>query len=72
MGATSQCLAVGLGHLEPAAYYNHIDILAGTFQKQVTNISSHYITLQPQTVGSQGKQPELFAVKQPDQFLITV
>ena len=72
MRAATQRLAVSLGHLQTAAHNHHINILAGTIQKQVSHISTHHITLQPQTVSSLRQQPELLAVKQPGQFLVTV
>ena len=72
MRSATQSLAIGLGHLKTAAHNHHIDILAWTLQKQVTHISSHYITLQSQTVGSLRKQPEFLTVKQLGQFLVAV
>ena len=72
MGSASERTAVSLSHLKATAYNYNVNILTGAFQKEVTYISSHYITLQPQTVGSLRQQPELLAVKQPGQFLITI
>ena len=72
MGSASESTAVSLSHLKATAYNYNVNILTGAFQKEVTYISSHNITLQPQTIGSLRQQPELLAVKQPGQFLITI
>ena len=50
VGLASEPLFQCVGHLDAAAHNHHVDVVRGTFQKQVAHISAHHIALHPQRV----------------------
>ena len=51
-------------HLDAAAYHHHINILGRTLQEQISHVSSHHITFQPQPIGGGGNLMEYVFVEQ--------
>ena len=50
----SKPLLQGGSHLDAAAYYHDVNVVAGAFEENVADVASYHIALQPQLVGHGG------------------
>ena len=72
MGSPAEFLLQQLGHLNATAHNDHVDVLRGSLEKQVTNVAAHDIALHAKLVGAVAYLVENFLVQQACQFLIAV